>query len=139
MAPNHYRLFDDTLETLAYFRRNGYKNIILSNHLPELPEIVNSIGLMEYIDICITSANVGYEKPNPKIFQHAMDITGNPQVAWMVGDNLKADVRGAEAFGIRAILVRKPANDQVKIFSPDLKGTIKLISSKTRSEKSVSA
>jgi putative hydrolase of the HAD superfamily len=82
---------------------------------------------MEYVDICITSANVGFEKPNPGIYRYAMEITENPVGAWMVGDSLRADVRGAEAAGLKAILVREPAIEPVKYFSPDLKGTIKII------------
>jgi putative hydrolase of the HAD superfamily len=92
-----------------------------------LPEIAECLGLMEYVDVCITSAKVGYEKPNPKIFQHAVELARKPREAWMVGDNLKADVRGAEAVGIKGILVRKPADEPVEYYSPDLKGTTKLI------------
>jgi putative hydrolase of the HAD superfamily len=127
VAPEHYSLYEDTMETLKYIRESGYKNIILSNHIPELPEILESIGLMEYIDICISSANVGFEKPNSRIFRQAIELADNPQEAWMVGDNLMADVRGAEAVGMRAILVRKPAHEPVKYFSQDLKGIIKLL------------
>jgi putative hydrolase of the HAD superfamily len=125
--PQNYNLFDDTLDTLKFLKENGFRNIILSNHIPELPGIARSLGLMEYIDICITSANVGFEKPNPGIYRYAMEITENPVGAWMVGDSLRADVRGAEAAGLKAILVRKPAIEPVKYFSPDLKGTVKII------------
>jgi len=81
---------------------------------------------MEYIDICISSVNVAFEKPNPRIFRHVVELADNPQEVRMVGDSLKADIRGAKAVGIKAILVRKPANEPVKYFSPDLKGVIKL-------------
>ena len=53
----------------------------------------------------ITSANIGYEKPHREIFQLALDIAGDPAAAWMVGDNVIADVMGAEAAGIKRILV----------------------------------
>ena len=127
VAPEHYFLYDDTLYTLNHFKENGYRNIILSNHIPELPEIVKYLGLMEYIDVCISSANVGFEKPNPRMFQLALEAAGDSEITWMIGDNLKADVLGAEAVCMRAILVRKPVDEQVKYFSPDLKGLIKLI------------
>jgi len=128
VVPEHYNLYEDTMETLKCTKENGYRNIILSNHIPELPKIAEGLGLMEYIDICISSANVGFEKPHSKIFLQAIEIAGNPQEAWMVGDNLIADVRGAEAVGMRAVLVRRPSNEPVKYFSPDLKGVIKLLS-----------
>lgn len=127
VAPEYYSLYDDTIDSLKCLKEKGYRNIILSNHIPELPEIVRCLGLMEYIDICISSANVGFEKPNPKIFQHAIEMAGNPEIVWMVGDSIKADVYGAEAAGIKAILVRKPTNEPVKYFSPDLKKIMELI------------
>lgn len=80
-----------------------------------------------YIDICISSANVGFGKPDPKIFHLALEITSNPGTVWMSGDNLKADIRGEEAVGIKAILVRKSTSEPAEYFSPDLKGVIDLI------------
>ncbi len=127
IGPEYYSLFDDTLDTLRFFKENGYRNIILSNHIPELPEIAESLGLMELVEICITSAKVGFEKPNPQIFRYALELTGHPEELWMVGDNIVADVGGAEAVGMKAILVRKPPAGPVKYYSPDLKGTIGII------------
>jgi putative hydrolase of the HAD superfamily len=127
IAPEYFCVYDDTIDTLEFFKDNGYRNIILSNHIPELPEIAESLGLMEYIDICISSANIGYEKPNPEIFRYAVKSAGNPRETWMIGDSLKADVHGAEAVGIKAILVRTPAGEPVKYYSPDLKGIINII------------
>lgn len=123
IAPEHYRLFDDAADTLRAYRENGYRNIILSNHLPELPDIARSLGLMEHVEYCITSASVGYEKPNAAIFRLAYEMAGRPETVWMVGDNADADVSGAEAAGIRAILVHKPPKTSGCRFSPDLKGT----------------
>lgn len=125
--PKYFSLYDDTQETLEYFKVKGYRNIILSNHIPELQDIVDALGLMEHVEGCINSARVGYEKPNPGIFRLGMELAGNPEEVWMVGDNLKADIRGAEAVGINAILVRKPVGEPVKYFSPDLKGVLDII------------
>lgn len=126
-ASEYYSLYDDTIDTLKFFKDNGYRNIILSNHIPELPEIAEKLGLMDYVDVCITSARVGFEKPNPKLYEYAVQLAGNPEEVWMVGDNPVADVRGAEAVGIKAVLVRSPEGESVKCYSPDLKGVIKHI------------
>ena len=126
-ASQYYNLYDDTIETLKFFKDNGYRNIILSNHIPELPEIAEKLGLMDYMEVCITSAKVGYEKPNPRIFEHAVQLAGNPEEVWMVGDNPAADVRGAEAAGIKAILVRKQDAEPTRYYSPDLRGVIRHI------------
>ena len=95
--PNRFILYEDTIPSLKRLIEGGWKHIILSNHIPELAEIVDATELSKYIDYCITSASTGYEKPSVKAFQNALSLVGNPQLVWMVGDNLEADVRGAES------------------------------------------
>src|SRR5581483_6429395 len=53
------------------------------------------------------SAETGFEKPHPQAFAAVLDELG-PEEAWMIGDNVVADVLGAETAGIPAILVRRP-------------------------------
>jgi putative hydrolase of the HAD superfamily len=102
-----WKLFDDTLPTLDTLSTFGWKHAIVSNHIPELDRIVSALGLMDRIEVFVNSAVVGYEKPNPAIFQLALDEAGDANDVWMVGDNIDADVLGAEVVGIRSILVRK--------------------------------
>lgn len=127
--PKHFTLYSDTLPTLTYFAEQGWQNVILSNHVPELPDIANALGLGRYVTHCITSAAIGYEKPHPKAFRTARNIAGNPETVWMVGDSLAADVRGAEAVGIKAILVRNHCDVPNLLYSKTLKGVIELINS----------
>jgi putative hydrolase of the HAD superfamily len=80
--------------------------VILSNHVPELEGIVEALGLSNVIDAVVNSARTGYEKPHPEAYAAGRAAAGDPDELWMVGDNHVADVAGAEAAGIRAILVR---------------------------------
>lgn len=124
---DEFILYEDTIETLSYFKDEGYRNIILSNHIPELLEIIKDLGLDEYIDICISSANVGYEKPNSKIFHYGLKIANYPREVWMVGDSFTADVQGGEGVGIKSILVRSEERSDVKYYSKDLRGVKEFI------------
>jgi len=101
-----WELIDGAIDALATTRSAGYRNVILSNHGPELPQLVEELGLAELVDLTITSAAVGAEKPNPLIFEFALATVGvhAHDDVWMVGDNPVADVEGAERVGIRAIL-----------------------------------
>jgi len=138
-GPDYYTLFDDTLETLKRAITKGYRNIILSNHIPELPQMAKQLGVMDYIDICISSANIGYEKPNRKIFEYAINVANNPDTVWMVGDSYDADYLGATAAGIKTVLVRNPLDEvdevtktekvtkKVKYYSDDIKGALDII------------
>jgi putative hydrolase of the HAD superfamily len=102
-----WRLFDDSLPSLERLRVEGWRHVIVSNHIPELPAIVEHLGLRRLVDAVVNSAETGYEKPHPEMFAIARRVAGDPGELWMVGDNPTADVAGAEAVGIRAILVRR--------------------------------
>jgi putative hydrolase of the HAD superfamily len=105
--PRHgWALFDDTRTTLERLREDGWRHVILSNHVPELPGIVTALGLDDLVAAIVNSADTGYEKPHPGAFIAGRAAAGEVEELWMVGDNPVADVAGAEAAGIRAILVR---------------------------------
>lgn len=127
IKPEGFILFEDTIETLKYFKEIGYSNVILSNHIPELPSIVEQLGLSEYLLDCISSANVGYEKPNLKIYEYALKKHNYPKSVWMVGDSITSDVRGPQALGIKGILVRSEKVDGVLYYSENLLGLKEII------------
>jgi putative hydrolase of the HAD superfamily len=101
-----WRLFPDTVPALAALTGLGWRHVLLSNHVPELPEIVAGLGLRPHIEAIVNSAATGYEKPHPEAFRLALERAGRPATAWMIGDNPVADVAGAVSAGLRAILVR---------------------------------
>lgn len=127
--PRRYVVYDDTIPALESLKARGWRHVILSNHVPELPNIVEALGLSTYIDFCITSAISGYEKPNPEAFRNVLKLTGNPDMVWMVGDNLIADVQGAESMGIPAILVRAPNKGNTSYYAQNLHEAVSIIDS----------
>jgi putative hydrolase of the HAD superfamily len=102
-----WALFDDTVPALARLSEAGWVHAILSNHVPELRQIIGGLGLDEVVTFVSCSAETGYEKPHPQAFASVLDSL-RPVEAWMVGDNVVADVLGAEGVGIPAVLVRRP-------------------------------
>ena len=105
-ASRVWRLFDDVPAALEATRAAGWRNAILSNHVPELPALVSALGIDGLVEDVFSSAVTGYEKPHPEAFQLVLRRFGQPEVRWMIGDNPHADVEGAEALGIPAVLVR---------------------------------
>lgn len=68
-------------------------------------------GLLRYFQACrLTAADVGYLKPHPRIFHEALRrLQAEPEEVVYVGDNPVADIAGAQAAGLRAILrVKSP-------------------------------
>jgi putative hydrolase of the HAD superfamily len=105
------RVFPDVPEALETLRSHGIKVGIVTN--AHQPITMRDIELAEY-DLLrhftdaparICAADVGYIKPHPHIFRHALstlDVT--PEEAVFVGDNVVADIGGAQKVGIKAVL-----------------------------------
>jgi putative hydrolase of the HAD superfamily len=53
-----------------------------------------------------SSAGTGVEKPHPRAFEMVFSEYSTARAGWMIGDSWRADVQGAQAVGMRAILVR---------------------------------
>lgn len=100
-----YTLYDDAAMILEYCQKLGYRNYIISNNYPELPQAVEKLGLAEFFSGYMISADVGFEKPRPEIFHHAIAMAGNPDICYMVGDNPVSDIRGGKNVGMKTILV----------------------------------
>ncbi|MBN2075919.1 MAG: HAD-IA family hydrolase [Dehalococcoidales bacterium] len=122
-----YIPYDDTLPVLLDLHQKGWRHVILSNNYPELPDVVSHLSFSHLIADCITSGLVGYEKPNPCIFEYALERAEQPEKVWMVGDNIEADVRGAEAAGIPAILVHTQVTEKPGYYAANLHEVTRII------------
>lgn len=96
------RLFDDTIPTLTELRRRGIKLAIASNLAA--PYATPLLDLLPFqLDAYAWSFDVGYLKPQPEIFEWAIEKLGVPaDAALMVGDTFKADYLGAMGAGLQA-------------------------------------
>ena len=64
------------------------------------------LGLTAHVDFVLDSAEVGVEKPDPRIFELALaQARLDPSGAAYLGDLYSVDVRGARAAGMRAVLL----------------------------------
>jgi putative hydrolase of the HAD superfamily len=99
-------LYPDAIETLRAIRERGYRTGLISNWDERLPELLDSMGLTEEFDPIVVSCLVGYEKPDRRIFEHALELTGVPaERCLMVGDDPVADVEGATAVGMDVVRI----------------------------------
>ncbi len=110
-------LFPNTKKVLAELKRKGWQNVILSKHVPKLSDIVAKKEIADLFSHCISSANIGYEKPNIKAYEHAIALAGNPTKAVMIGDNIDADINGATNAGLEAILIHTEQSDTPSYFA----------------------
>ena len=65
---------------------------------------LNQSNINHFFDTVTNSEMVGVKKPNPRIFQHALDkARAIPDRSIMIGDNYEADILGAIDVGLDAI------------------------------------
>jgi len=67
----------------------------LSNHVPELGSLVETLGLSRLLSAVYCSALIGVEKPHPKAFEAVFADHPEARAGWMIGDSWRADVQGA--------------------------------------------
>jgi HAD superfamily hydrolase (TIGR01509 family) len=95
-----------TLETLAQLKDRGYTLGVVSNADGRVESFLRHVGITQYLDFVVDSAIVGVEKPNPRIFQIALDRAGvKPNEVVHVGDVYEVDIVGARAAGIEPIMI----------------------------------
>jgi len=99
---NH--LFDGAIEILEYLQ-GKYKLHIITNGFKEVQQgKLNNSNIENYFVTVTNSEMVGVKKPNPKIFEHALQVAkASNKNSIMIGDNYEADILGALNFGVDAI------------------------------------
>lgn len=80
--------------------------VAVSNSDGTVERALRQVGLLQWFDAVVDSTIVGFEKPDPRIFEHALRLVdANPIRTLHVGDLYEIDVKGAQAAGIHAALV----------------------------------
>lgn len=107
LCPLKTNLFPDAIETLEYLKEK-YTLHLISNGFKEATKakISNTnTNIQKYFSHIVISENVGVHKPHPDIFQYALEgANANKKTSIMIGDSIEADIRGAQSFGMDAIL-----------------------------------
>jgi putative hydrolase of the HAD superfamily len=79
---------------------------VVSNFYGNLSAVCMEAGLAPLLSVAIDSATVGFQKPDARIFQAALDALGaRPDEAVFVGDSMERDMAGARAAGLRHVLL----------------------------------
>jgi HAD superfamily hydrolase (TIGR01662 family) len=100
----NFELYEDVLPVLDELRRAGIKLGLVSNSARDVREFARHHALD--IDAGISSFHHGKTKPHASIFRAVLDLLDvAPTEAAMVGDTIEADIEGALALGMQAILV----------------------------------
>jgi putative hydrolase of the HAD superfamily len=114
-ACHHFHLYDDVPPVLRELARRGVKIGLISNSHRSLASFEEHFELEGLISAAISSADHGYLKPHPSIFEAALQLAGATAAeSVMVGDSFSHDIEGARSVGMRGVLVHRGEGDPDK-------------------------
>ncbi len=125
VTQTNWALEEDAIPTLKKLSEYGYNLGIISNagDDTDVQQLARGFGIHKYFDFILTSAACSYRKPHPRIFELALAKWYLlPSEAVMVGDNLTADVQGAQQAGMYGVWINRrasPLMEQQETVKPD--------------------
>jgi HAD superfamily hydrolase (TIGR01662 family) len=107
-ACHHFHLYDEVEAVLRELVARNLKIGLISNSHRSMDEFVEHFRFQGLVAAAVTSAEHGYLKPHPSIFETALARAGvEARNALMVGDSLAHDVEGARRVGMRGVLLHR--------------------------------
>lgn len=117
VTQTNWALEEDAIPTLKKLEESGYRLGIISNagDDQDVQQLVRRFKIRQYFDFILTSAACSYRKPHPRIFELALaNWYLLPSEAVMVGDNLTADIQGAQQVGLYGVWISRRADPQME-------------------------
>jgi len=103
---DNWQLYPDVVPTLDALRELGCTIGIVSDWSSRLAEIFDALGISSHLSFVLASGAAGLAKPDPRFYRMAAQAGGvAPHQALMIGDSYHADVLGARAAGMDALLL----------------------------------
>ena len=101
-----FALYDDALPVLKKLSEQGIIIGLITNIDSDMNPICEELEILPYLDLIVTSGEAGSDKPEPGIFNLALEKAGvQPSEAIMIGDQYSNDVVGARGVGIKPLLL----------------------------------
>jgi putative hydrolase of the HAD superfamily len=99
-------LYDDVISTLSEIKARGLNTGLISNVDKDITERLKRLQLDTFLEIIVTSQEVGFTKPHRQIFEAAVNKAGmKAEEILYIGDQYKIDVLGAINAGMSAVLL----------------------------------
>ena len=113
--------YPDAKKVLTALKTHYKLGIIANQPLNTRNRLENEWGLAQYFDLMIISAEVGFSKPDPRLFREALykaQTTADRCV--MIGDKLTNDIAPAKALGFTTLWVQQEWGGMQTVTSPEL-------------------
>jgi len=106
-SAHRWELVDDAFTTIRGLRDHGYRVGILSNWDSRLRRVLGELGLDSLLDGCFISCEIGFEKPDPRIFYYVENFfeLASHEILH-IGNTLIHDAEGAKDAGWCYLVLR---------------------------------
>lgn len=96
----------DAHSVLENLKSSGFHLALVSNTTPFSSIIIDRLLLQPYFETIVFSCNVGYLKPDPRIFKVALEALGTqPEETCVIGDKIRTDILGGQILGAKTVLL----------------------------------
>ncbi|NXS90789.1 HDHD3 protein, partial [Jacana jacana] len=103
----NWEMLPGASETLSRCHQRGFRMGVISNFDNRLEKILSHCNLRHHFEFVLTSEEVGFAKPDKRIFQKALCLSGvPPELVAHVGDDYTRDYSAARAVGMHGFLLR---------------------------------
>jgi putative hydrolase of the HAD superfamily len=110
-TPRGLALYEDVIPTLSGLKTRGLILGVITNLNGDLKKLLEDLDILQWIDVWVTSMEVGHNKPDPAVFRAALTKAKvPPREAFHVGDQYHSDVEGARSAGIHAVLLERTSH-----------------------------
>lgn len=123
-------LYPETMEVLRYFKSHDYKIGVISDTSPSLQKSLEVLGAGKYIDSYICSDLVGAMKPNPKIYQAALDSLNVKAEESIYVDDYAIEADGARKMGFTSFYLDRKGDKEGQWVIYNLKEVIEYVENK---------
>ena len=124
-SASRWQLANNALPVLKELGFRGYRLAILSNADSRFRQVFQEMGIADLVEEVFISSEIGYEKPDPRIFRHVEKTLGLPPHQILhIGDNPHQDAQGAANAGWHHLLLK---SEQSKSEYPSINKMSELI------------
>lgn len=109
------QLYDYVLPLFRELVSQGIRIAMLTDLTAQIQHRkIRKLGIAEYVDVLVTSEEVGREKPDPAMFHLVVKkLQMQPEQLVMVGDSCEKDIKGARMAGMHGILYSRGKEDTI--------------------------
>ncbi len=131
--PVKWTAFPFTIQVLQNLKAQGVRTGLISNWDPSCRSVLEQNGLTPYLDPIVVSSEVGVEKPDRRIFEKALELSGeDPRNCLYVGDNYYDDGMGASQLGMAFCILNPPGRLGIEELDlpwcvPDIRGVADVV------------